>query len=278
METKIMALMSHEGKERPASPARRHFLAIMAAGAGRLSAIAVPTTLLTGKAEALGLFPRDDPRGPDHHCLTRGVRIQTPRGEIAVEDLAVGDLVTTARGPMPVRWIGRKTICKNAMAAWHPSVLPIKISRSAFDDQRPSRDLCLSQSHALLLDGVLIPIKYLVNESSIVVDPHVAATDLIEYFSVKLDVHEVIFVEGVAAETYQHVGGRMMWDNLAEYEALYGREHETMSPFAPRCGYAGGRAELGALIRLAASRFVDMRDPIQVAYSRIAARALRSVA
>jgi hypothetical protein len=273
-----MARKSHDGKERPASLARRHFLAITAAGAGRLSAIAAPAALLASKAEALGTFPRDDPHGPNHNCLARGMRIQTPRGEVAVEDLSVGDEVVTTRGPMPVRWIGRKTIRKNAMVTWHPSVLPIQISRSAIDDRRPGRDLCLSQSHALLLDGVLVPAKYLVNEHSIIIDPGAAAADSIEYFSVKLDTHEVIFVEGVAAETYQHLGGRMMWDNLAEYEALYGCEHEAMSPFARRCGYAGGRAELGALLRLAASRIVDMRDPIQVAYSRIAGRALRSAA
>ena len=47
-----------------------------------------------------------------------------------------------------------------------------------------------------------------------------------------------------------------------------------MPAFAPLCYYKGGRAEVRALLRLAASR---VRDPIQVAYARIAARA-RSIA
>jgi hypothetical protein len=51
-----------------------------------------------------------------------------------------------------------------------------------------------------------------------------------------------------------------------------------MTPYAPLVGYGGGRSDLKALLRLAVSPFVDVRDPIQVAYSRIAARAEELVA
>jgi hypothetical protein len=47
-----------------------------------------------------------------------------------------------------------------------------------------------------------------------------------------------------------------------------------MSPLAPIHSYEGGFDELGGLIRLAASRFIDVRDPIQVAHDRLKARAL----
>ena len=43
-----------------------------------------------------------------------------------------------------------------------------------------------------------------------------------------------------------------------------------MAAFAPICDYKGRRAAVRALIRLATSR---VRDPIQVVYARIAARA-----
>jgi hypothetical protein len=36
----------------------------------------------------------------------------------------------------------------------------------------------------------------------------------------------------------------------------------------------GAGAELLALLRLAASRFVDLRDPTQIAYAQIATRAM----
>ena len=252
-----------------ANVARRDFMRIVAAGAGRLSAIAAASALLANKhADAMGLFPRDDPHGP--HCFGRGTLIRTDHGEVPVEDLLIGDMVMTANGAMPVKWVGRQTIRRTASASWHPAVLPIRVVKFAIDEQTPSRDLCLSQGHNLFIDGVLIPVDHLVNGRSIVVDHDAKASETIEYFSVELDTHQAIFAEGMMAETFQHFGGEICWDNVADYENLYGREHEVMPPFAPICYYKGGRAAVRALLRSATSR---VRDPIQVAYARIAARA-----
>ena len=49
-----------------------------------------------------------------------------------------------------------------------------------------------------------------------------------------------------------------------------------MIPYAPVLGYSGPRTHLKALLRLGVSQVVDVRDPIQVAYDRIAARATKS--
>jgi hypothetical protein len=268
----------------PASPARRHFIGIVAAGAGRLSTIAISSSLLAASrvenADAFGILPRGDPHrgdrhrgGSDHHCFGRGTLILTSHGEVPVEDLAIGELVVTTNGVLPIKWVGRQTIRRDVSACWHPSVLPIRVSRFAIDDQTPHRDLYLSQGHCLLIGGVLIPVKHLVNESSIAFDDGVKASETIEYFSVELDTHEVIFAEGLAAETFRYWGGQIAWDNLGDYEVLYGREHKMIPPFAPVHRYKGGRAEVRALLRLAASKFIDVRDPIQIAYDRIAARA-----
>jgi hypothetical protein len=35
----------------------------------------------------------------------------------------------------------------------------------------------------------------------------------------------VIFAEGTAAETFQYCGGQIAWDNLGDYQQLYGCEH-----------------------------------------------------
>lgn len=282
----------------PVSPARRHFMGIMAAGAGRLSAIAISSAALlqANKADAMGLFrgdfdhDRDHDRDHDHdwhdrdwndrsnssghHCFGRGTLIRTVDGETRVEDLVPGDLVMTTNGPLPVKWVGQRTLTKNASASWHPSVVPVRVSRFAIDDQTPQRDLYLSQEHSLLVDGVLIPVKYLVNGHSIVFDDDVKMSESIEYFCVEFDTHEVIFAEGTAAESFLNAGARIAWDNLEAYQDLYGSEQKVTSPFAPICGYNGGREEMTGLIRLAASRFIDVRDPIQIAHDRIAARAV----
>ena len=52
-----------------------------------------------------------------------------------------------------------------------------------------------------------------------------------------------------------------------------GAERPAMKPFAPVLKYKGGRGELERLLRLAVSPVVDIRDPIQRARARIAARA-----
>ena len=262
----------------PVSPARRHFMAVAAAGAGRLSTIAVSSVLLATAfkakdANALGIFPRGAP-GANPNCFGRGTLIRTADGEVPVEDLANGALVMTTNGAVPVKWVGRQTIRRNASASWHPSVVPIRVSRFAIDDRTPQRDLYLSQEHSLLIDGVLIPVKHLVNGRSIAFDDDAKMSETIEYFSVELDNHQVIFAEGAAAESFRYTGGQIAWDNLADYQDLYGGEHEAMPPVAPICRYDGGRAEVRGLLRLAASRFVDVRDPIQIAYERIAARAM----
>ena len=96
------------GRLPPVSPARRHFMGIAAASAGRLSIIAASAAAVfkAKNANALGIFPRD----PDHHCFGRGTLIQTPGGETQVEDLSNGDLVVTTNGELRVKWVGRKTI------------------------------------------------------------------------------------------------------------------------------------------------------------------------
>jgi hypothetical protein len=263
------------GRLPPTSPARRHFMGIVAAGAGRLSTIAIASSLIAGvkDAKALGSFPRGAPGTGGPNCFGRGTFILTAHGEVPVEDLAIGDLVTTTNGALPVKWIGRKSFKRNSSASWHLSVVPVRISRFAIDDQTPQRDLYLSQEHCLLIDGIFIPVKHLVNGGSVAFDDEAKVSETIEYFSVELDTHQVIFAEGTAVETFRYAGGQIAWDNLGDYQDLYG-EHAVMSAFAPICHYNGGRAEVRGLVRLAASRIVDLRDPVQIAYDRIAARAM----
>ncbi len=101
--------------------------------------------------------------------------------------------------------------------------------------------------------------------------------DVIEYFHIELETHEVVFAEGAPAETLLVIDGRETFANFFEYERLYGSTPQPpMKPFAPVLGYAGGRAELQGLLRLGLSKIVDVRDPIQRVRDRIAARAARA--
>jgi hypothetical protein len=137
-------------------------------------------------------------------CFRAGTRVLTARGEIAVEALAVGDLVATRFGGItPVRWLGfRRIDCRahsRPVNAW-----PVRVCAGAFGEDQPRRDLWLSPDHAVFIDGVLIPIRYLVNGSSVV--QH--ACDVVAYWHVELDRHAVLLAEGLPCESYLDTGNR----------------------------------------------------------------------
>ena len=214
---------------------------------------------------------KDDSRGGSGHCFLRGTCIRTPEGEIAVEDLTIGTLVDTLNGPLPVKWIGRQRFKKDS-ASWHWSMAPIRVARFGLSDEYPRRDLYLSPHHSLLIDGFLIPVQWLVNGRSIVLGA-LDESDVVDYFHIELETHEVVFAEGTPAETLLVTHGREHFANFAEYERRYGAGVSAMKPFAPILEYQGVRGELDRMLRLAVSPVLDIRDPIQRARSQIAARA-----
>src|SRR5215203_3751351 len=264
-------MSEHSEHKQARSLARRHFLGIAAATAGRVGALAALSSLpIIGSSSAAKATVV-----PPAPCFLRGTKILTSRGEAHVQDLRIGDLVVTAEGePVPIKWIGRNLFKKAGTPSWPEKVQPIRVSRFAIDDKTPHADLYLSPEHALYMDGVLIPVKHLINATSIT--PAMPdGMHAVEYFQIELQTHEVIFAEGTPVESFLvKDGNRENFTNFVEYERLYRAEPVTyMTPYAPIVAYGGGRAELKALLRLAVSPLVDVRDPIQVAYSRITARA-----
>ena len=142
-------------------------------------------------------------------CFAAGTRIRTARGEVPVEHLHEGDEVVTARGRLaPVRWIGHRRLSP----ARHPrpwDANPIRIRAGALAPGQPSRDLLLSPDHALLLDGVLIRARDLLNGATVVQE----AAEKVMYFHVELDRHDVLFAEGAPAESFLDTGNRAAFEN-----------------------------------------------------------------
>ena len=97
-------------------------------------------------------------------CYAAGTRILTVRGEVAVEDLRVGDLVVTFAGggaPLkPVRWVGYRHVDLTT----HPSpeqVRPVRLAAGTLAPGLPHRDLVLSPGHAICIDDQLIDVERL---------------------------------------------------------------------------------------------------------------------
>jgi ELWxxDGT repeat protein len=142
-------------------------------------------------------------------CFATGTRIRTLRGDVAVEDLAVGQMAVTHDGQAaPIRWIGTRKVG----SASHPapaSLWPVRVAAGAFGCGLPTRDLLLSPDHAVFSDGVLIPVRYLVNGDS-VAQVRVAS---VSYWHVELDRHAVLLAEGLAVESYLETGQRAAFAN-----------------------------------------------------------------
>lgn len=137
-------------------------------------------------------------------CFLAGTVISTPKGGVAVEQLSVGDVVLTGdRGVAPITWIGSRRIDCNRHAE-PMRIWPILVRAGAFAAARPARDLFLSPDHAIFAQGVLIPVKYLLNGRSIVQ----VASDEVTYFHLELPEHSVILAEGLAVESYLDTGDR----------------------------------------------------------------------
>lgn len=168
-------------------------------------------------------------------CFRQGTLILTTRGEIAVEALQIGDRVITAGGSGPaeqtVAWVGyRRVAC-----AAHPkprAVWPIRVVRGAFADDMPTRDLWLSPDHAVFADGVLIPIKHLVNGQTIVQ----TETDAVTYYHVELPRHGVLLADGLPCESYLDSGDRENFENgggVLRLHPEFGMQRWEAEGFAP---------------------------------------------
>ncbi len=149
-------------------------------------------------------------------CFAQGTRIVTTRGLVAVEALASGDHIVLHTGDRdsavpatrPVVWLGRRTIA----CAGHPQpwdVQPVRVHAGAFADGIPHHDVVLSPDHAVYVDGVLVPIRYLVNDATITRE----AVDEVTYWHVELDAHDILLAEGLPAESYLDTGNRAAFAN-----------------------------------------------------------------
>ncbi len=151
-------------------------------------------------------------------CFVTGTLIETEAGPTPVEDLAIGMRATTilGRGPARIVWIGHRNVdCRR-----HPNpkaIRPVRIAQDAFAPGMPERDLLLSPDHAVFVDAVLIPIRYLVNDTTVAQLP----ADQVTYWHVELDRHDVLLASGLPAESFLDTGNRAAFANAGAVVAAH---------------------------------------------------------
>lgn len=180
-------------------------------------------------------------------CYVPGTRIETAHGPVPIEELSIGDEVRTVSGALrPIRWIGRRSYGGRFIAG-NRRALPVTIRADAWAPGIPARDLTISPLHALYLEGVLIEAKDLLNGTSIT---QASAVESVTYYNLDLGTHDVILAEGMPAESFVGDESRALFQNAAEYRALYpDAPPQPMVFCAPRLDH--GLAFHGACNRLA---------------------------
>jgi T5SS/PEP-CTERM-associated repeat protein len=143
-------------------------------------------------------------------CFLAGTRIRTVRGEVKVEELGESDVAITGidGSEAPVVWIGHREVD----CARHPqpeTVWPVRIGAGAFGRGLPKRVLTLSPDHAVYVNDVLVPVKHLINGTTIAQVP----VERVTYYHVELDRHDVVYADGMPAESYLDVGDRANFAN-----------------------------------------------------------------
>ncbi|MEP2030060.1 MAG: Hint domain-containing protein [Paracoccaceae bacterium] len=133
--------------------------------------------------------------------FTKGTRITTASGaQVAIENLGVGDRVLTRDdGYQDIRWIGQNTVRAVGPFA------PIRITAGTFSNER---DLVISPDHRVFLPqhldeewlgrgGLKTKARLLVNGTSVQAQPG----GFVDYYQLLFDSHQMIFAEGIAAES-----------------------------------------------------------------------------
>ncbi|MEQ9693621.1 Hint domain-containing protein [Shimia sp. SDUM112013] len=135
--------------------------------------------------------------------FTRGTHITMATGEQRrVEDLSIGDRVLTRDdGPQEIRWIGHLTVRAQGEFA------PIVITKGTLNN---AADLKVSPDHRLFIyqrrdrigagrSELLVRARHLVNGETVTVQEG----GFVDYFQLLFDTHQIIFAEGISAETMQ---------------------------------------------------------------------------
>ena len=133
--------------------------------------------------------------------FTRGTHITLHSGEQRpIESLSIGDrILTRDDGPQELRWIGESTVRATGDFA------PIRIKAGTLYN---SGDLIVSPDHRLFIyqrqdsigagrSELLVKARHLINDDSITVQ----AGGFVDYFQLLFDAHQIIYAEGIAAES-----------------------------------------------------------------------------
>ncbi|GAC89131.1 outer membrane protein [Gluconobacter thailandicus F149-1 = NBRC 100600] len=156
-------------------------------------------------------------------CFLRGSMIRTPHGDVAVEDLSIGDEVSVydwqanKEVNRKVVWVGNKKASVFPGLPDDKAGYPVRLLRDALGDGAPYKDLLITSEHCLFFEGKFVPVRMLVNGRSIFYDMKITSY---EYFHIETEMHSVITANGVLTESYLDTGNRSSFRQSGSVVAL----------------------------------------------------------
>jgi len=136
-------------------------------------------------------------------CFATGTLIDTPTGERKIENLTIGDLVSTREyGPMPVRWIAATSI-GDGQTTLPASLLPVRIKPGPLGN---TRALIVSPQHCILLENSAVGREHFVRAKHLAEETNLAAyargRKRVTYVHLMLDCHASLISNGIASESF----------------------------------------------------------------------------
>lgn len=142
-------------------------------------------------------------------AFARGTLIGTPAGQIAIEDLSPGTVISTREGPAPVRWIGR-ILLPPANLRQDGGAECYRVSADAFGQARPAHDVVLGSAARVahrsgrlvgsrIGSEVLVPVGDFADG---VMVTQITPVSAVACFHLALDRHAVIEANGMPLESF----------------------------------------------------------------------------
>ncbi|GCD51653.1 Hint domain-containing protein [Acetobacter pasteurianus] len=158
-------------------------------------------------------------------CFLAGSMIRTSEGDVAVEDIQIGDQLVTfdwkhnKEVTHPVVWVGKAHAMVRAGLPDDEAGYPVRVLKDAIADGVPYKDMLITAEHCLFFEGKFVPVRMLVNGVSIFYDKSITSYD---YYHVETEQHSVIMADGMLTESYLDTGNRRAFRQEGKVATLRG--------------------------------------------------------
>jgi len=156
-------------------------------------------------------------------CFASGTLIMMANGhEKPIEEMNIGEIVMTSRGPLALKWIAKRTFWKQrASGGCYKKALPVRIQAGSLGDGIPRNDLLVSSCHGIWVDGRVVNASFLENGVNIARVAEEEFAHCIQYYHLEFDKEVLVEANGALACSYVNLNNRRSFDNFPEFISRY---------------------------------------------------------